>query len=62
MDVLAGARLVNDVTVHGRAAGTVAGFHYQGAVIGQAAFVALNSQLYQLGRAEVVINNRIGHG
>ena len=62
VDVLAGAGLINDVAVHGGTAGAMTGFHYQGAGIGQAAFVALNSQFYQLGRAEVVINNRVGHG
>ena len=62
MNVLAGARLVDDVTVHGGTAGTVTGFHHQGAGVGQAAFVTLNSHFYQLGWAEVVINNRVGHG
>merc|ERR1712093_598789 len=52
----AGGRLVNDKTVHRRAAGTCTGLDYQSASICQLAFVALNGQLDQVCHAQVGVH------
>jgi hypothetical protein len=62
VDALAGAGLVDDEAVGGRAAGAVAGVDRERAVVGQMAFLALHGEFDELGAGEILVDLESGHG